>query len=133
MINSDDITRENIKKDNTSWPQVPDHANRLLMTGGSRYGKTNALINLIKIQDDDNYNIIDEIRLYVKDPNEAKYQYLIKSSENMGLEHCKNPKALIDYSNDTENIYENIEECNPNKERKILAVFDDATADMVSN
>ena len=30
-------------------------------------------------------------------------------------------------------IYENIEECNPNKKRKILIVFDDMIADMVSN
>ena len=28
--------------------------------------------------DDDDYSVIDKIYLYVKDPNKAKYQYLIK-------------------------------------------------------
>ena len=28
-----------------------------------------------------------------------------------------------------DNIYKNIEECNPNKKRKILTVFDDMIAD----
>ena len=32
-----------------------------------------------------------------------------------------------------DNIYENIEEYNPNKKRKILIVFDDMIADMLSN
>ena len=32
-----------------------------------------------------------------------------------------------------DNIYENIEECNPNKKRKILIVFDDMIADILSN
>ena len=29
---------------------------------------------------DDDYNVIDKIYLYVKDSNEAKYQYLIKKN-----------------------------------------------------
>ena len=41
-------------------------------------GKTNALLNLMKQQDDDNYSVIHKIYLHVKDPNEAKYQDLIK-------------------------------------------------------
>ena len=32
-----------------------------------------------------------------------------------------------------DDIYENIEEYNPNKKRKILIVFDDMIADMLSN
>ena len=32
-----------------------------------------------------------------------------------------------------DNIYKNIEECNPNKKRKIMIVFDDMIADMLSN
>ena len=32
-----------------------------------------------------------------------------------------------------DDIYKNIEECNPNKKRKILIVFDDTIADMLSN
>ena len=32
-----------------------------------------------------------------------------------------------------DDIYKNIEECNPNKKRKILLVFHDMIADMLSN
>ena len=32
-----------------------------------------------------------------------------------------------------DDIYKNIEEYNPNKRRKLLIVFDDMTADMLSN
>ena len=42
-------------------------------------------------------------------------------------------KAFIEYSNDMDNIYKNIEEYNPNKKQKILIVFDDMIAGMVSN
>ena len=59
----------------------------MLILGGSGSAKTNVLLNLIKQQDDDGYSVIDKIFLYVKDPNEAKYQYLIKKRENSGLEN----------------------------------------------
>ena len=43
-------------------------------------------------------------------------------------------KAFIEYSNNTDNIYKNIEEYNPNKKHKILLVFDDdLIADMLNN
>ena len=40
---------------------------------------------------------------------------------------------IIEYSNDRDDIYKNIEEHNPNKKRKTLIVFDDRIADMLSN
>ena len=40
---------------------------------------------------------------------------------------------LIEYSNDMDGIYKNIEEMNLNKKHKILIVFDDTIADMLSN
>ena len=39
----------------------------------------NALLSLIKHKDDDDYDVIDKIYLHIKDPNEAKYQYLIRN------------------------------------------------------
>ena len=42
-------------------------------------------------------------------------------------------KAYIEYSNDMNDIYKNIEACNPNKKRKVLTVFDDMDGDMFSN
>ena len=39
----------------------------------------------------------------------------------------------MEYSNDMECIYKNIENYNPGKKRKILIVFDDIIADIISN
>ena len=47
--------------------------------------------------------------------------------------HLNDSKAFIEYSNYMDDIYKNIEEYNPNKKRKILIVFDDMIADMLSN
>ena len=71
--------------------------------------------------------------MYTKDPFEAKYQLLINKRESTGLKHLNDFKAFVEYSNDTDNIYENIEKYNPNKEHKILTVFDDMIVDMLSN
>ena len=37
--------------------------------------------------------------LYAKDPYKAKYQYLIKNCEKVGLNHYDDPKPFIEYSN----------------------------------
>ena len=29
MVNFDDVTKENIKKHNPNWPQIPDHLHRI--------------------------------------------------------------------------------------------------------
>ena len=52
IINLESITNENNKEHNEKWPNIPDHPYRILITGGSGSGKTNALLNLIKDQDD---------------------------------------------------------------------------------
>ena len=76
---------------------------------------------------------IDKIYLYAKDLYEAKYQYLINIRENVGIYHFDSPKAFIEYSNDMHDVYKNIDEYNPDKENKILIVFDDMIADMIHN
>ena len=58
---------------------------------------------------------------------------LINKRESTGLKYLNDSKAFIEYSNDMDDIYKNIEECNPNKKQKILIVFDDMIADMLSN
>ena len=35
---------------NLNWPDIPDHPYRILIIDGSGSGKTNALLNLIKLQ-----------------------------------------------------------------------------------
>ena len=39
----------------------------------------------------------------------------------------------MEYSNDVEDVYKNIEDYNPGKKRKILIVFDDMIADMIND
>ena len=78
MINLEDVTTGNIKKYNQNWAQISGIPYRILMIGGSGSGKTNALIDLIKKQDDVNYSFIDKIYWYVEDVDEIKYQYLMK-------------------------------------------------------
>ena len=53
------------------------------------------------------------VYLHSKDPYEAKYQLLINKRESTGIKHLNNWKAFIKYSNDMDNIYKNIKECNP--------------------
>ena len=76
---------------------------------------------------------IDKIYLYAKDRYKSKYQYLINKRESVGVNHFKDPKAFIDYSNDMHDVYKNIDDYNPDKENKILIVFDDVIADMIHN
>ena len=71
--------------------------------------------------------------MYAKDPYEAKYQYLINKGEGVGINHFNDPKAFIEYSNDMHDVYKNIDDYNPDKENKILIVFDDMIADMIQN
>ena len=128
MINFDNYSNEIETKHNKNWPCIPDHPYRILIIGGSGSGKTNLLLNLIENQPD-----IDKIYLYAKDPYESKYQYLINKREGVGINHFKDPKAFIEYSNDMHDVYKNINDYNPDKENKTLIVFDDMTADMDHN
>ena len=73
------------------------------------------LLNLIENQPD-----IDKVYFYDKNPYEAKYQYLINKRESVGINHFKNPKAFIEYSNDMQDVHKNINEYNPDKENKTL-------------
>ena len=39
----------------------------------------------------------------------------------------------MEYSNDMQDVYKNIEDYNPGKKRKILILFDDVIADIINN
>ena len=128
MINFDDYANEKKAKHNLKWPYIPDYLYRTLIIGGSGSGKTDALLNLKNNQPD-----IDKIYLYAKDPYEAIHQYLINKRQSTGINHFNDPKAFIEYSNDMQDVYKNIDEYNVDKVRKILIVFDDMIADMIDN
>ena len=128
MINLDSITNENNKEHNKKWPYIPDHLYRILIIGGSGSGKTNALLNLINEQDD-----IDKIYLYAKDLSEPKYEYLIKKREYAGTKNLNDSNSFIECSDTIDGVYENINDYNPNRKRKILIVFDDMISGIMSN
>ena len=88
------------------------------MIGSSGSGRKNSLFNLINQQPD-----IDKTYLYAKCLYEAKYQFLITKRESVGLKHFNNSKVFIEYSNNMDDIYKNIEEYNPNKNVKYYSFF----------
>ena len=73
--------------------------------------KTNVLLNLIKEQDD-----IDKKILYANYLSEPKYEFLIKKREDVVIKY-----------------YQNIDEYNPSRKRKILIVFDGMIAGIMTN
>ena len=93
MINLDEYANENKTLHSKNWPYIRDNSYRILIIGGSRSGKTNALINLINEQND-----IDKIYFYSRDLNEPKYEYLIKKREDVEIKHVNNSNAFIECS-----------------------------------
>ena len=63
VINFDDCMNENKTENNSKGSYISDHPYRILIIGGSGFGKTNALLNLITNKLD-----IDKTYLYAKDP-----------------------------------------------------------------
>ena len=52
-----------------------------------------------------------------------KYEYLIKNQENVGIKHLSDSKAFIECPNTMDDVYENIDHCNPNRRRKNFNCF----------
>ena len=128
MININNIINENNKEHNEKWSYIPDHPYKILIIGGSGSKKTNMLLNLIKEQDD-----IEKIYLYAKDLSEPEYEFLIKKRKIGGIKHANNPNAFIECSNTMDDIYENIDDYNLGRKKKILIVFDDMKTDIMNN
>ena len=121
MFNLDTVTTKN---DDENWLY------RMLIVGPSGSGKTNTLINVIQ---KDNDNFIDKIYLYAKDLDEPKYQLLIKKRKDSGVKNLNDPDAFIEYSNTMNDVYGNIDDYNLKRKSKVLIVFDDMIADIMTN
>ena len=111
------------------WAFFSRHPYRMWIIWGSGSGKTSVFLNLIKEQDSD--NITDKSYLYPKDLSERKYQFFIKRREDVGIKYLNDPKAFMDYSVYMHDVYNNINDYNPN--RKIWIVFDDMITDIMTN
>ena len=71
--------------------------------------------------------------MYAKDLSERKYEFLIKKRQDAGIKHFSDPNTFIECSNAMDDVYEDINDYNPNRQRKMLIVFDDMIADIMSN
>ena len=98
----------------------------MLIIGPSGSGKTNTLLHLIY-----NFHPIDKIYLYAKDTDEKKYQYLINKREQAGMKILNDPHAFIEYSNDMNDVLDDINNYNKNRDKKVLIIFDDMIADIM--
>ena len=121
MLNLDDIVSNNkSSSERNDWPF------RMLIIGPSGSGKTNTLLYLI-----DNFHPIDKIYLYAKDTDEKKYQYLINKREQAEIKNLNNPHAFIEYSNDMNDVLDDINNYNKNRDKKVLIIFEEMIADIM--
>ena len=101
MLNLNNIvSNKNENKDN-NWPF------RMLIIGPSGSGKTNTLLHLIN-----NLHPIDKIYLYAKDLSKPKYEFLINKREQAGIKNLNDPHAFIGYSNDMDDVLDDINNYN---------------------
>ena len=124
MLNLDNI----VSNKNTSFSEDNNWPFRMLIVGPSGSGKTNTLLHLIN-----NLHPIDKIYLYAKDIREPKYGYLINKREQAGIKNLNDPHAFIEYSDDMNDMLDDINNYNKNREKKVLIVFDDMIADIEYN
>ena len=122
MLNLDNIVSNKKIKEDNNWPF------RMLIIGPSGSGKTNTLLHLIN-----NLHPIDKIYLYAKDIHEPKYEYLINKREQTGIKNLNNRKDFIEYSDDMDDVLDDINIYNKNRDKKVLIVFDDMIADIEYN
>ena len=124
MLNLDSI----VSNKNTSSSEDNNWPFRMLIIGPSGSGKTNTLLHLIN-----NLHPIDKIYLYAKDMHEPKYEYLINKREQAGMKNLNDPNAFIEYSDDINDVLDDINDYNKNRDKKVLIVFDDMIADIECN
>ena len=108
--------------EDNNWPF------RMLIIGPSGSGKTNTLLHLIN-----HLHPIDKIYLYTKDLHEPKFEYLINKREQAGIKNLNDLHAFIEYSDDMNNVLDDINNYNKNRDKKVLIVFDDMIPDIEYN
>ena len=71
--------------------------------------------------------------MYERDLNKPKYKILIKKHKGAGIKHLNDQNAFIECSYTMDDVYENINDYHLNRKRKILILFDDMIADIMTN
>ena len=114
MINFDEVSRVNVKELNPDWHQTPNNPYRIFLFAISTY--------------------------------KLNFQYLTKKVWRDWSRTFQRPKVFIDYSSDIKmstkmstkmlqksiQLWMSIEDCYPEKERKVLIFADDIIADLIS-
>ena len=98
-----------------------------MIIGGSRSGKTNGLLNLIKEQDD-----INKIYFYAKDLSEPKYEFFIIMRKDFGTDHLMVQMHLLSVQIEWMTIIR-ILMTTTQADKKNLIVIDDMITDIMSN
>ena len=124
MLNLDNIVSNKKKSslEDNNW------LFRMLIIGPSGSGKTNTLLHLIN-----NLHLIDKIYLYAKDIHQPKYEYLVNKREQAGIKNLNDLNDFIEYSDDMNDVLDDINNYNKNRDKKVLIVFDDMIADIEYN
>ena len=71
--------------------------------------------------------------MYTKYLSVPKYEYLVKSCENVGIKHLNDSNAFIKCLKTMDDVYENTDDYSSSRKRKILIVFEDMIADIFTN
>ena len=121
MFSLNDITNEN-NKDHKKKMAIYSWSSKQNVNNWRFWIKKNKYFYLIKEKDND--SLIERIYLYAKDLSEPKNLVLIKRSEDVGIKHLDDKNAFIEPSVTMDDVYENINEFDQAKTRKVLAVFD---------
>ena len=87
----------------------------MLIIGPLGSSKRNTLLHLIN-----NFHPIDKIYLYAKDTDEKKYQYLINKREQVRIKNLNDAHAFIEYTNDMNDVLEDINNYNKNRDKKSI-------------
>ena len=70
---------------------------------------------------------------YAKDTDEKKYQFLINEREQAGIKDLHDPHAFIEYSNNMDDVLDDINNYDKNRDIKVLIIVDDMIADIMRN
>ena len=63
---------------------------------------------------------------------EPKCEFLTKKRKDVGIKSCNDPNIFIECSNRMDDVHQNIDDYNPNRDGKVLIVFDEIE-DVMSN